>query len=149
MAKSKTVTDTAEAIEEAVEKGTASMREGMDKVTKGFEKLTSFHKETLEALMESATLAGKGAEKVSGELTSYAKSSGEAFSTAVKTIAGSKTLQAAFEAQMGYAKSSFEAYVAEMSKVNEMLMTTAKDAFGPIQARSKAFVDVFGLKAAA
>jgi len=148
MAKSKTVTDTAEAIEEAVEKGAASMRDGMDKVAKGFEKLTTFHKETLEALMESATLAAKGAEKVGGELTAYAKTSGEAFSSAVKTIAGSKTLQSAFEAQMDYAKSSFEGYVAEMTKVNDLLMSVAKESFGPLQARSKAFVGMFELKAA-
>lgn len=148
MAKSKTVSDTAEVIEDAVEKGAASMREGMDKVSKGFEKLTAFHKETLEALMESATLAGKGAEKVGSELTTYAKSSGEAFSTAIKSIAGSKTLQAAFEAQMDYAKTSFESYIAEMAKVNDMIMASAKEAFTPLQARGKAFVDIFEKKAA-
>ena len=148
MAKAKTVTDTAEAIEEAVEKGAESMRQGMDKVSKGFEKLTSFHKETLEALMESATLAGKGGEKIAGELTTYAKSSGEAFSSAIKTIAGSKTLQAAFEAQMDYAKSSFESYVAQMTKVNDMILSSAKEAFEPLQARGKAFTGLFDLKAA-
>ena len=148
MAKSRTVTDTAEVIEEAVEKGTASMREGVDKMAKGLEKLASFHKETLEAIVESATLAGRGAEKLGSELTAYAKTRGEAFSTAVKSIAGSKTLQAAFEAQLDYARSSFEGYVAEMTKVNELLMATAKDAFSPLQARSKAFADTFGLKTA-
>ena len=148
MAKAKTVTDTAEAIEEAVEKGAASVREGMDKMSRSFGKLTSFHKETLEALMESATLAGKGTEKVAGELTTYAKSSGEAFSSAIKAIAGSKTLQAAFEAQMDYAKSSFESYVAEMTKVNDILLASAREAFEPLQARGKALAGLFEFKAA-
>ncbi len=58
-------------------KMTEKMEEGMAKATKGFEKLTAFQKESLEALMAVADAAGKGMEKIQSEIATYTKSASE------------------------------------------------------------------------
>ena len=144
MAKAKTV----EGAEEALEMGAEKVSETFEKAGKGFEKFASFQKESMEAFMEAAGIAGKGAEKIQAELTAYIKTSTEGLSEASKAIMSSKSLQSAMELQSSYAKSAFEAYVAEMKKMSELIAGTTKSAMEPIQARSKAFMEMMQFKAA-
>lgn len=146
MAKAKAIDTGAEAIEAVLEQGADKVRETFEKATMSLEKFASFQKETVEAMVAAAGVAGKGAEKIQSELGAYLKSAGEGFTEASKAIFGAKSVQAAMEAQSAYVKTAFEKYVAEMTKLGELMVGTTQSALEPLQSRSQAFMDL--LKAA-
>jgi phasin family protein len=142
MAKAKTVGDAAEMIESAVESGSEKVRETMDKATKGFEKMTAVQKEAMEALMASAEITAKGAEKIQAELTAYMKSAATGMTEASKAVFGAKTLKDAMEAQTSFMKTSMETYGAEMTKITEMMSDITRDAMAPFQGPAKSFMSM-------
>ena len=54
----------------------------------------------------------------------------------------SKSVHEAFELQTSFAKTAFESYVAQMTKLSELMVATSKETFQPIQGRVQAWVDV-------
>ena len=86
-----------------------------------------YGKETAEAVTKSATVAGKGIEAINSEIYAYSKSSIEDAVAATKAVMGSKSVHEAFEFQTDFAKSAFEAYVAELTKISELATATTKD----------------------
>ena len=57
---------------------------------------------------------------------------------AAKSIMTSKSVQEVVEKQTEYAKTSFEAYVAELTSVSELVSGLAKETFQPINERFNA-----------
>jgi phasin family protein len=55
---------------------------------------------------------------------------------------GSKSVHEAFEFQTDFAKSAFEAYVAELSKISELTSAATKEVFAPFKGRVQAWLDV-------
>jgi phasin family protein len=92
--------------------------------------------------MKSATVAGKGVESINNELYSFSKQSIEDSVAATKAVMGSKSVHEAFEFQTDFAKSAFEAYVAELSKISELATAATKDTFAPFKGRVQAWLDV-------
>ena len=92
--------------------------------------------------MKSANVAGKGAETLHNEFYSYSKQSIEDSIAAAKALLGTKSPNELFELQSDFAKTAFEAYVGEMTKLSEIFVSTAKEAFEPLQGRVQAWVDV-------
>jgi phasin family protein len=119
MTKSKTAEKATATDESALETGTAAIKTGMEKALKGYDAFLGYGKDTAEAVTKSATTAGKGFETINSELYSYSKASIEEAVAASKTLLGSKSIHEAFEFQTDFAKSAFEAYVAEVSKISD------------------------------
>ena len=143
MSKAKTAGDKATATAEyAMANGAEALKAGFDKAIKNYDVVLGYGKDTAEAVMKSATAAGKGVETLNGELYSYSKQSLEDSITATKAIMGSKSLHEAFEYQSDFAKSAFESYIGEMTKFGELLTSTTKDSFAPLQGRVEAWLDV-------
>lgn len=113
--------------------GTESLQQGFEKITHDCEKMVSFQKEATEALVESATVAGKGIETINKAVLEYSQASVEDMAVATKAIMASKSLQEAVEKQTAFMKSAFETYVAEMTKVGDLALGTAKAASEPVQ----------------
>jgi phasin family protein len=142
MTKAKTAGDKATAsAESAMESGTAALKTGLEKAMKGYDAYVGYGKETAEAVMKSATTAGKSIESINSELYSYSKQSIEDSVAASKALMGSKSVHEAFEFQTDFAKSAFEAYVAEMSKISELATSATKEAFAPLKGRVQAWLD--------
>jgi phasin family protein len=127
--------------ESALESGAAALKTGLEKGLKGYEAFVSYGKDTAEAVTKSATTAGKGIETINSEIYSYSKTSIEDAVAASKALMGSKSVHEAFEFQTDFAKSAFESYVAEMSKITELATATTKDVFAPFQGRVQAWLD--------
>ena len=143
MSKAKTAGErAANSAETALENGAAAMKSGLEKALKGYDAFLGYGKETAEAVMKSATVAGKGVESINNELYSFSKQSIEDSVAATKAVMGSKSVHEAFEFQTDFAKSAFEAYVAEMSKISELATTATKDTFAPFKGRVQAWLDV-------
>ena len=143
MSKTKTAGEkAANSAETALENGAAAMKSGLENALKGYDAFLGYGKETAEAVMKSATVAGKGVETINNELYSFSKQSIEDSVAATKAVMGSKSVHEAFEFQTDFAKSAFEAYVAEMSKISELATTATKDTFAPFKGRVQAWLDV-------
>ena len=143
MSKAKSAGEKATAsAESALENGTAALKTGLEKAVKGYDAFLGYGKETAEAVMKSATVAGKGAETINGEIYSFSKQSIEDTVAATKAVMGSKSVHEAFEFQTDFAKSAFESYIAELSKISELATAATKDTFAPFKGRVQAWLDV-------
>jgi phasin family protein len=129
--------------------GADAFKAGFDKAIVGYDNVVGYSKDTAEALIKSAAVAGKGAETLHNEIYAYAKQSMEDSIAAGKAILGAKSVHEAIEVQTGYAKSAFENYVAELTKFNQLFTAAAKDSFAPLQSRAQAWVDVVQTNTAA
>ena len=142
MTKAKTAGEKATATAEtALENGAAALKTGLEKALKGYDAVVSYNKDTAEAVMKSATTAGKGIESINSEIYSYSKQSIEDSVAATKAVLGSKSVHEAFEFQSDYAKSAFEAYVAELSKISELATAATKETYAPFKGRVQAWLD--------
>ncbi|HVV28219.1 MAG TPA: TIGR01841 family phasin [Rhizomicrobium sp.] len=142
MSKAKTAGEKAAATaESALENGAAALKTGLEKALKGYDAVLGYSKDTAEAYMKSATTAGKGIESINNEIYSFSKQSIEDTVAATKAVMGSKSVHEAFEFQTDFAKSAFEAYVAELSKLSELATSTTKETFEPLKGRVQAWLD--------
>ena len=143
MTKAKTAADKASATAEAaLANGTEAFQAGFEKALKNYDIVLGYGKETAEACMKSATVAGKGVESINNEIYAYSKQSLEDSIAATKAVMGSKSVHEAFEYQSEFAKSAFESYVGELTKFGELFSTAAKDSFAPLKGRMEAWLDV-------
>src|ERR1700683_564223 len=112
MSKAKTAAEkTSASAETAFLNGADALKAGFEKAVKSYDTVLGYSKDTVEAYMKSATVAGKGIETINSEIYSFSKDAIEDSIAASKAILGSKSLHEAFELQTDYAKSAFEAYV--------------------------------------
>lgn len=145
MAKAKTAGEKingTETIETAFKTGTEALKANFDKAVKSYDDFLGFSKDSVEACMKAANIAGKGAESLHNEIYSFSKQSIETSIANAKALMASKSAHEAFELQSDFAKSAFETYIGEMTKLGELMVSTTKETFEPIQGRIQAWVDV-------
>ena len=131
-----------ETIETAFKTGSEAFKTGFDKAVKNYDQFLGYGKDTVEAYMKAANAAGKGVETLHNELYAYSKQSVEDSISATKALLGSKSAHEAFELQSDFAKSAFDAYVSQVTKLGEIMSATAKETFEPLQGRIQAWVEV-------
>src|ERR1700729_1717402 len=128
MSKAKTAAEkTTASAETTFLNGAEAMKAGFEKAIKGYDTVLGYGKDTVEAYMKSATVAGKGIETINSEIYSFSKDAIEESIAASKAILGSKSIHEAFELQTDYAKSAFESYVGELTKFSDLLTSTTKE----------------------
>jgi phasin family protein len=142
MTKAKTAAEKTNGAETTFLNGAEALKTGFEKAVKNYDTVLGYGKDTVEAYMKSATVAGKGIESINSEIYSYSKDAIEESIAAGKAILGSKSVHEAFELQTDFAKSAFESYVSELTKFSELLTSTTKDTFAPLQGRVQAWVEV-------
>ena len=123
--------------------GTQAFREGIDKSVASLGELNAHGKTNLDAMVESATVAQKGAEALSQQALGFAKTSWEDGVAASKELSTARSVQEFFELQTAWAKKSMERYVAEMTKTNEIVAATVKDSLKTLNERVTASVESF------
>ncbi len=100
-----------------------------------------FGKENLDLAMTSFGAVSKSAQAIAVELADYTKTSFETSTATLEKLLGAKTLEQAVEIQQGFLKSSYEALVAETSKLGELYADLAKEAYKPYEAASPRLSD--------
>ena len=145
MAKAKTAgektIDTAEGFETAMKTGAEAFKSGFEKAVKGYDQFFGFGKDTVEAYVKAANVASKGAETLHNEIFAYSKQSFEDAVAAAKAVMGSKSVHEAFELQSDFAKTAFDGYVSQLTKIGELMVATTKDSIQPLQGRVQAWVE--------
>lgn len=130
-----------ETVETAMKTGAEALKNGFEKATKGYEQIFAYGKDTMDAYLKSANVAGKGVESLQNEIYSFSKQAIEDQMAAAKALMASKSVHEAFELQSDFAKSAFEAYVGEMTKLGELFASTTKGAIEPLQGRMQAWME--------
>ncbi|KQS55798.1 phasin family protein [Brevundimonas sp. Leaf363] len=123
--------------------GTQAFREGMDKSVASLSELNAHGKKNLDAVVESATAAQKGAEAISQEAIGFAKKSWEDGVAAAQTFSSARSVQELMELQTSWAKSSMETYMSQVTKMTELFTASMKDSVKPINERVSASVERF------
>ena len=115
-----------------------AVRENFDRGVAALSEASAFGKQNFEAWLASATAAQKGFETLSARTVAFQKQALENHVTAAKSLMTSKSVQEFAEKQNEYVKGAFEAYVAEVTEVSELVQGLAKDALQPINERVNA-----------
>jgi phasin family protein len=106
---------------------------------KSFEEFQTFGKDGFEAYVASSTAVTKGMQAMAQETAEFSRKSLEKGTAAFEKLTAAKSVEKALEAQQAFAKESYDAMVAQMTKLNELYMNTAKEAFKPFEASLAAF----------
>jgi phasin family protein len=145
---SRTIKASVNAFEGASAASADAVRENLDRGMAALSEMSAFGKQNAEAWLASAAATQKGLETLSARTVAFSKQAMENHVSAAKSLMASKSVQEFVEKQNAYAKSSFEAYVAEFSEISELASGLAKDAFQPLNDRISAVGDLIQTGAA-
>lgn len=119
-----------------------TMTETMTKMTKSFEDASVFAQENMDAIVKSSEIAAKAAEGFTSEVSSFTKKSFEETVAVAKDLAASKNATEYFDKSSAFMSSVFDAYVAQATKMNELMVASSKDVFEPLTERVNATTDM-------
>jgi phasin family protein len=107
----------------------------MEKSAKIVEEFADLTRGNVEAIVASSKVAAKGVETLSQEAAEFGRKSFEDASAAFKSFAEVKSATDFFKLQSDFARSAFDAAVAESAKVSEAVLKIAGDVAEPITSR--------------
>ena len=90
-------------------------------------------KDGFDAAVSSFGEANKGFQAIAAEIAAYSKKSFEDGTRAFEQLIGAKSFEQVWEIQSQYAKKAFEAYVTQASKIGEMYVGLARNAYQPVE----------------
>jgi hypothetical protein len=103
-------------------------------MVKNFEDLQAVTKDNVDAALKSFGAVSKSGQAIAVELADYSKKSFEQGAATLEKLFGVKSFEKAFEVQSDYAKSAYEGFVAEASKIGELYADFAKETYKPFEA---------------
>jgi phasin family protein len=90
-------------------------------------------KEAMDTALRSYSDTTKGFQAIASEAADYSKKSFQDAVTHFETLTGAKSFEAVMELQTSYAKSAYESFVAEATRLGEMYSDLAKSAYKPYE----------------
>lgn len=142
-------------IEDAVEVGKKSVEQAMKASTEGYEQAinvtkeqvekasaaffksydeaAAISKENVDAFVAAGDVFTKSAETVGKAYFEYAQASAEAGVEATKAMMGAKTVKDFIDIQSDYARTSFDNFLAESTRLSELTVKAANEAFEPLK----------------
>ena len=97
------------------------------------EEIQKFGKQQLEAASAATASLSKGLQEIAAEASDYSKKALAANTSVVEKLLGAKSVETAIQIQTDFAKSAYEGFVAQATKVGELYAKIAKEAFKPIE----------------
>jgi phasin family protein len=99
-----------------------------------FDATSKMNKEAMDSMLTAASSVTKGFQQIAAEATDYSKKSYEDNAAVVEKLVSAKSLDKAIEIQTDFAKSSYETFVAQATKMSELYADLAKQAYKPFEA---------------
>ena len=90
-------------------------------------------KDGFDATARSFGEMSKGFQAIAAQVTDYSKKAFEDGTRAFEQLTAAKSVEQAIEIQSQFAKKAYETYIAEMSKLGEMYVAIARDAYKPVE----------------
>ena len=97
------------------------------------EEMQKLGKDSMETAMASFGALSKSAQAIAVEVADYSKKSVEGSTAAWEKLMGAKSLETAMAVQSEYLKSSYEGFVAEATRLGELYVDLAKEAYKPFE----------------
>ncbi len=105
----------------------------MSNVQKFGEEFQRASKDGFDASVRSLGEWNKGFQTIAATVADYSKKSFEDGTRAWEQLIGVKSVEQAWEIQSQYAKKAFDAYVAHASKLGELYVELASNAYRPVE----------------
>ena len=102
-------------------------------MTNAFEDMNKVGQEAMDNSLKAVSTLATGLQSLAGEAAKFSKDSYDQGTKAVEQLVAVKSLENAFEVQSAYAKSAFEAFVAQSTKMSEMMVAMTKDVYKPME----------------
>ena len=90
-------------------------------------------KDQMEQFSATATAVTRGLQAIASETTDYSKRSIENTSSFFEKLFSAKSIDTAIQLQSEFAKSQFEGFIAQATRVSEIYKDIAKEAFRPVE----------------
>jgi phasin family protein len=100
---------------------------------KNFEEFQKLGKDNVDTCLKQFGTVSKGWQAIATEFADYSKKSFEEGTAALEKLLGAKTLEKAIEVQSEYAKSAYEGFVAQATKMGELYTDLAKESYKPLE----------------
>jgi phasin family protein len=100
---------------------------------KNFEDIQKLGKDNVDVAMQQFGTVSKGWQAIATEFADFSKKSFEDGSAALEKLFGAKSLEKAIEVQSEYAKTAYEGFVAEATKLGELYTDLAKESYKPFE----------------
>ena len=105
----------------------------MSDVQKFGEEFQRMGKDGFDASVQSLGEVNKGFQAIAATVADYSKRAFEDGTRALEQLIGAKSFEQAFEIQSQYAKKAFDAYLAQSTKLGEMYVDLARNAYRPVE----------------
>jgi phasin family protein len=97
------------------------------------EEFQNYGKEQFDAAVASAGTCTKSLQAIAAAYTDYARKSFEDGTAFLEKLASVRSLDKALEVQTDYAKTAYETFVAETTKIGELYKDLAKESYKPFE----------------
>jgi hypothetical protein len=98
------------------------------------EEMQKFGKDNVDATLKSFGALSKASQAIATEVADYSKKSFEDVTKVVEKLFGAKSFEKAIEIQADYAKTAYEGFVAQATKIGELYADLAKETYKPFEA---------------
>ena len=98
-----------------------------------FEQFQKASKDNMDLAVASMTAMSKGVQALAMETQDFSKKAMETGSAAMEDLLAAKSLDKAVEVQSDYVKTAYESFIAQATKVNEMIVDMAKETYKPYE----------------
>ena len=102
-------------------------------MTNNFENIPQLVKDQQDAFKTTAESFSKATQRISEETARYSEQSFKNWTAFVEKFRGAKTFEDAIKLQTEFAKSSYESFVAQSTKMFELFTSLGKEAYKPIE----------------
>jgi hypothetical protein len=100
---------------------------------KNFDDMQKISKDSMDATMKWLGWVSLSWVGIAAEVADYSKKSFEDGTKVVEKLFGARSLDKAIEIQTDYAKSAYEGFVAQATKIGELYADLAKETYKPFE----------------
>jgi phasin family protein len=130
-------------IEQAVQLTKDNVEKASTAFFKGYDEFSVISKGNVEAVVKAGSIYARGLEDLSKTMMAMTQSQFEASVAAAKAVLGCTSLRQMVDLQTDLARTNFDKFVADGSKLSEISLKVANEALEPIQARVNVAVEKF------
>jgi len=100
---------------------------------KSIDEVQKLSKDQLDVAAKSATAISKGIQTLAADAADYGRKSFETSTATFEKLIGAKSLDKAIEIQTEFARAAYEGFVAQTTKVGDLVTDIAKESYKPFE----------------
>lgn len=134
---------TQKGIEQAVQITKQNVEKASTAFFRGYDEFSVLSKGNVEAVVKAGSIYARGLEDLSKTVMAMTQHQFEASVAAAKAVLGCTSLRQMVDLQTDLARTNFDKFVADGSKLSEISLKVANETLEPIQARVNVAVEKF------